>query len=156
MAHGWTNRGRLRELEMAFRNEYKGSAIAASPFYVALITDAVVPTADTDLFSELTEIVAGNGYTAGGVNIARSAVGFDTLTEDDANDLAFIQLLNVQFTASGGTIPASGGGASYAILTDDNGTQADREVLMFWDLAAARSIGNGANLNLNDLELAAA
>ena len=156
MASGWTNRGRLRELEMAFRNEYNGSTPAASPFYVALITSASTPDADTNLFSELTEITAGNGYVTGGTNIARSAVGFDVLTEDDGNDLAFIQLLNVQFTASGGTIPASGGAARYSILTDDNATIASREVLAFWDLTSGRSIGNGANLNLNDLELAAA
>jgi len=60
---------------------------------------------------------------------------------------------DVVWTATGGPIPASGNGARYAILTDDNGTQSAREVYAFWDLTSDRSVSDTQSLTLADLEL---
>lgn len=153
MASGITNRGKIRILELAFRNLMDGGAPAASPFYVALVTSATAPTVDTNLMSDLTQITAGNGYTTGGINIARNATDFDVLTEDDTNDRGFIQLKNIVWTASGGSIPNGGNPARYAVLTDDDAVVANREVLAWFDLVSNRSVGNGAVLTLQDMEL---
>src|SRR3972149_1769751 len=114
---GWTNRGKYNTLAIKYRN-------VAEPnnYYMFLATSATAPTADINTKSELTEIATGNGYTAGGISLNRDSTDFDVLTEDDTNDRALIQIKDLVWTASGGNLPASGNGARYAILTDDNAT----------------------------------
>lgn len=145
---GFTNKGKYRELEV----RYQGAANVTN-YYVALVTSATAPTADTNTMSQLTEIAAGNGYTAGGYQLTPNGTDFDVLTEDDTNDRAFIQIKDVTWTASGGSIPASGNGARYAVLTDDNATPANREILAFWDLSSDRSVSDGQDLTLQNCEL---
>lgn len=145
---GLTNKGKFRLLDWIFR-----TTAEPTNFYVALVTSAVAPTADINTKSELTEVAAGNGYTTGGISLAAGAVDFDVLTEDDVNDRALVQIKNLIWTASGGNLPASGGGARYAILTDDNVTQGSREVLAYWDLVSDRTISTGQTLTLQDCEL---
>lgn len=148
MASGVTNRGKFNFLGYVFRN-----ATEATNFFIALITDADTPTADTNTFNDLTEIAAGTGYTAGGISLNRDATDFDVITEDDANDRALVQLKNIVWTASGGPVPTSGSGARYAILTDDNGTQSSREIWAYWDLSSDRTVSDGQTLTLVDCEL---
>lgn len=145
---GWTNRGKYNELNILFRN-------AAEPtnFYVALVTAATVPSSITNLMSDLTEIAAGNGYVAGGISLNRDAVDFDVLTEDDLANIAFIQIKNLVWTAGGGAIPSAGDPISYAVLTDDAGVVANREVYAYWSLGGTRTLANGETMTLADLEL---
>lgn len=145
---GWTNKGKYTVLDVFFRN-----ATEATAYYLALVTSAAAPTADTNTKSELTEIANGQGYTTGGISIARDSTDFDVLTEDDTNDRAIIQIKDIAWTASGGTLPASGNGARYAILTDDNATQGSRLVLMYWDLTSDRSVSSGQSLTLQNCEI---
>ena len=145
---GWTNKGKMSILEAYFRN-----AGAPTNFYIALVTSATAPTADANLMSDLTEIAAGNGYTTGGYQLTKNSTDFDSLTENDTDDRGEIQVKDVVWTASGGSIPDSGSGARYAVLTDDNATIADREIYCYWDLASDRSVSDGQTLTLQDLEL---
>lgn len=145
---GWTNKGKMSIMDAYFRNTG-----APTNFYVALVTSANAPDADTNLMSDLTEITAGNGYTSGGYSLTKNSTDFDTLNEDDTNDRGDIQIKDVAWTASGGTVPASGDGARYAVLTDDNGTVANREIYAYWDLGSDRSISDTQTLTLQDLEL---
>jgi len=149
---GFTNRGKLRLLEWGFRRSHDGGALPTN-LYVALVTSATAPDADTNTFSQLTEIADGNGYTTGGYQLTPNSTDFDTLTEDDSNDRAITQIKDVVWTASGGNIPGSGDGARYAVLLDDNGTIADREVLAYWDLESSVSVGDGSPLTLEDVTL---
>ena len=98
MASGWTNRGKYDALGIVFRN-----ATEPTVFYVFLATSAATPTADTNTKSEMTEVATGQGYTAGGISVARNSTDFDVLTEDDINDRALVQIINMVWTASGGT-----------------------------------------------------
>ncbi len=148
MASGVTNRGKALLFDYVFR----GVALPAN-FYVALITSAATPTVDTNTFSELTEIAAGNGYTSGGYSLTKNTTDFDTLTEDDTADKAILKIKDVVWTASGGAIPASGGGARYAILTDYNATMGSRQVMAWWDLTSDRTVSSGQPLTLQDCEL---
>ena len=144
---GWTNRGKYNALNYVFRN-----AAEATNFYVFLATSATAPTADINTKSELTEIATGNGYTAGGISLNRDATDFDVLTEDDTNDRALIQIKDLVWTASGGNLPASGNGARYAILTDDNVTLGSREVWIYWDLVSDRTVSASQSLTLQNAE----
>jgi hypothetical protein len=148
MASNWTNRGRYKALEHVFR----GAALPTN-FFVALITNAAVPTVDTNTLGELTQIASGNGYTTNGISLTKNATDFDVLTEDDTNDRALIQIKDLVWTASGGTLPASGSGAYYAVLTDDNATPANRLVYAFHDLVGPISVSSGQPLTVQDIEL---
>ena len=145
---GWTNRHKYNHLNWVYR-----AATIPTNFYAALVTSAVAPAADINTKSELTEIANGNGYTTGGISLARNSTDFDVLTEDDANDRALIQIKDLVWTASGGSLPGSGGGARYAVLTDDNATQGSREIGPFWDLTADRSVSVGQTLTLQNCEI---
>ena len=145
---GWTNKGKYRALGWIFRADTE-----PTNFYVALVTSATAPTADINTLGELTEIAAGNGYTSGGYQLTPGATDFDVHTEDDDNDRGLVQIKDVVWTASGGPIPASGSGARYAVLTDDNATVANREVLGYWDLTSDRQVSDGQTLTLQNCEL---
>lgn len=140
----FTNRGLYRMLEILMQG-----ATPPTSFYVALVTDT--PTIAINTFSELTEIGAGNGYTSGGKQVARSVVGFDVVTEDDTNQQAYAQAADIAWTASGGPIPASGNDATYAVLLDDNATVANREVWAYGAVAQGM-VTSGAILTLADFE----
>ena len=142
----WTNRGQYRRDILFFRNE---SSITT--FYLALCSDATTPTADINTLGELTEVPAGNGYTSGGIAVARSAVGFDVATENDTDDRSEIQMADVVWSASGGDMPSSGG-ARWAVLTDDNGTVANRDVLAWLDLGGNRTVSDTQSLTVRDAE----
>lgn len=144
----WTNRGKLRLLELAFR----GAALPAS-FNVALCTGAVTPTAATNVLGDLTQIAVGNGYTTGGFNFVPSASTFDVITEDDTGDHALIMAADVLWNASGGPIPSSGSGARWAVLTDNNATVASREIWFVADLGADQSVVAGQPLRLIDIQM---
>lgn len=144
---GWTNRAKYNTLNIVCRN-----GTEPTNFFVPLFTSAVAPTADTNTKSELTELASGNGYTTGGISLNRDATDFDVLTEDDANDRALIQIKDLVWTASGGTLPGSGSGASWACLTDDNATQGSREIWWYFDLTSPRSVSVGQTLTLQNCE----
>lgn len=148
MANGWTNKGKAHVLGITFQN-----LTEKTNYYIALVTSAASPTADTNTLSQLTEIAAGNGYTTGGYELTPGNTDFDTLTEDDTDDTGEVLIKDVVWTASGGSIPDSGSGARWAVLTDDNGTVGSREIYAWWDLSTDISVSTGQTLTLPDLGL---
>jgi hypothetical protein len=145
---GWTNKGKFQMLGRT----YRGVALPTN-YFVALATSANTPTVDTNTLSQLTEIAAGNGYTSGGISLSKNSTDFDVLTEDDTNDRALIQIKDLVWTASGGTLPASGNGARWAAFTDDNVTVGSREVYHFFDLVSDRSVSDTQTLTLQNCEI---
>lgn len=145
MASGLTDKGVAKSWDVFFRG-----ATPPTTLYLALVTSAVTPTKSTNTLSELTEITAGNGYTSGGIAVSRNSTDFDTLTEADP---VVLQLKDLAWTASGGSIPASGSGARFAVLTDDNGTVGSREVYAYFDLGSDRTVSTGQDLTIQDAEL---
>ena len=147
MASGWTNKGKYKVLGWSFRGE-----TIPTNFYIYLATSAVTPTVDHNTKSEITEVSTGQGYTAGGISIAKNSTDWDVWTEDDSNDRGYIQLKDMVWTASGGTLPASDS-ARWAVLTDDNATQGSREVYAWWDLSSDRQVSDTQTLTLQNCEL---
>ena len=146
---GMTNRGKKLMFDYFFRRQ----GTLPTNFYAALVTSAVAPNPDTNLLSDLTQIAAGNGYTSGGYSLTPGTTDFDVMTEDDTNDKAVMQVKDIIWTATGGSIPASGNGARYVVLTDDNATVANRQVYAYWGLTSDRSVAVGVQLKLLDSEL---
>jgi hypothetical protein len=151
MASVVTNRFKFTNLGVFFRN-----AAEDANFTLLLALNSAPPTADTNTFSELAEIAAGNGYTSGGVTVNRDSTDFDTLTEDDGNDRAFIQMKDFVFTASGGNLPSSGNGARWGILADANATLGSRLVYVGFDFVSDRTVSDGQALTIQNMELRAA
>jgi len=146
----WTNRGKYLALLWAFR-----AVSLPAHLYVALLTSDTEPTVDINTLGELTEIADGNGYTEGGYELTPGATDFDTITEDDDDDLALVQVKDISWTASGGSIPDSGNGARYAALLSYHATPASREVIAVWDLVTDRVTTDGNSITLADCELKA-
>ena len=137
---GFTNKGKAKLLRNLFHSE-----TPPSNMYVYLVTSAVAPTADINTLSELTEI----GETGKEYELNLDTTDFDTSTantEDDTNDKGVMQIKDVSFS---GAVT----NARYAVLVDDNATEADREVFCFWDLGSNRSVSSGQTLTLADLEI---
>ena len=148
---GISNRGKARILEMAFRGQFAGGAYPTN-FYVPLFTSTTTPTPDINVMTDMTQIAIGNGYADGGVAKARGTVDIKAVVEDDVNDIAYVQTTDVVYTAAGGPIPASGLGARYAGLTDDNATVGSREIFGWWDLVSDRTVSDGQTLTLQNPE----
>lgn len=96
------------------------------------------PTVATDAtLSDITEISAGNGYTAGGNTVANNAYsetsGTGTLTGDD-----------VVFTASGAAIATF----RYAILYNDTPTSPEDPLIGYWDYGEAVDLADGESFTV--------
>lgn len=78
------------------------------------------PTASNQIKSELTEIAAGNGYTAGGTASA--------MTVSVASGIAKVVGANVVFTATGAVGPFQ-----YAVLYNDTQTSPVKPLVAWWD-----------------------
>jgi len=98
---------------------------ASNTFKVMLTNTAPVNT--NSVKADLTEISAGNGYTAGGTSSTSSGVAKVTGTD-------------IVFTASGGTI----GPFRYAVLYNDTQTSPAKPLVSWWDY--------GSSITLNDTE----
>lgn len=144
---GLTNKGKFMALEALLHN------VTRTNLYVALVTSATAPGPDHNTLGELTQIAIGNGYADGGYQLTPNTTDFDVYVEDDATDIAYFQVKDVPWTASGGPIPASGSGARYAVLTDDNVTIADRKIIAFWDLEADREVSVTQTLTLKNCQI---
>ena len=136
---GFTNKGKYRLLETL-----RGVSLPTN-MYVALCTSAAAPTQDSDTLSEMTQIGTSTGYTSGGLAVAISTAGFTAIVEDDTNDDSELTIKDLVWTASGGTL----GAARYAVLTDDNATEDDREIWAYYDLGSDQSASSGQTLTLS-------
>ena len=88
--------------------------------------------------ADLTEIAAGNGYTAGGNVVANNAysqtAGVGKLTGDD-----------VVFTAAGGSI----GPFRYAALYDDTPTSPADPLIGWWDYGSSITLAAGETFTVD-------
>ena len=90
------------------------------------------PVATNHLLGDLTEISAGNGYTAGG-----TATSTTSSTETSGTEVLIVG--NVVFTASGGTI----GPFRYAVLYDATPTSPLKPLIGWWDYGSSITLNSG-------------
>jgi hypothetical protein len=125
---------------------FRGATLPTN-FYMALITNAVAATVDTNTLGELTQISDG-GYTTNGASLTPGATDFDVYTEGSST--AYVQIKDVQWTATTSIAPAQ------IVITDDNATPANRQIIAFGDATGTANAGQPYivknfqfNLNLN-------
>jgi len=94
------------------------------------------PAATDGQKSQLTEISAGNGYTAGGTAAIISS-------SSQTSGTYKLVLADVVFTASGGSI----GALRYAVLYDDTAT--NDELIGYWDYGSSITLANGESLTVD-------
>ena len=103
---------------------------ASDTFKVMLTNTAPINT--TSIKADLTEISAGNGYTAGGTTT--------TITSSTSSGVAKTTGTDVVFTAAGGSI----GPLRYAVLYNDTQTSPAKPLVAWWDY--------GSSITMNDTE----
>jgi hypothetical protein len=100
-----------------------------------IMLTATLPVNTNALKADITEIAAGNGYTAGGTAVAGVAY---------SQTAGVAKLIGnaVTFTASGGSITTF----RYAVLY--NSTPAGGNLIAWWDYGASVSLGDGESLKI--------
>lgn len=97
-----------------------------------MLTNTEVSGSMDSVFADLTEISAGNGYSAGGGTAANNA------GSHDSTGLYSLSADDVVFTGSGGSF----GPFQYAVLYSDTAT--NKDLIGFWDY--------GSSITVNDTE----
>ena len=153
---GFSNRGKRRMVQSFVNDGFDFTGTEA--FYCALVTDASPDPGVIDHFSDMTQIVTGEGYQDGGIVVSRSDAQWAVL-EDDGSDFAYVRSIDITYTneANGNTIPVSGGGATHAVLTQDEGsfdlTITGREVFGWGSFGGAKTSGTDQDFVIQNLEL---
>lgn len=103
-----------------------------------MLVNSPAPVATNSVKGDLTEISAGNGYTAGGTaaTISSSAQTSGTYK---------LVLADVVFTASGGSI----GPFRYAVLYNDTPTSPADPLIGFWDYGSSITLATGESLTVD-------
>lgn len=96
------------------------------------------PVATNSVKADLTEIAAGNGYTAGGAAVAQSSSA-------QTGGTYKLVIADPTFTASGGSI----GPFRYAVLYNDTPTSPADPLIAFWDYGTSITITNGNSFTVD-------
>jgi hypothetical protein len=110
--------------------------LASDTLMVMLCNTA--PVATNAVKADLTEISAGNGYTAGGAQATQSSSAQSSGTYK-------LVVADVTFTASGGSI----GPFRYPVFFNDTPTSPADPLLLFWDYATSLTITDGNSFTVD-------
>jgi hypothetical protein len=94
------------------------------------------PVSTNSVKADLTEIAAGNGYTAGGTAT--------TISHSRSTGTSKITGTDVVFTATGAVGPFR-----YAVLYDDTPTTPADPLIGFWDYGSSISLANGETFTVD-------
>ena len=96
------------------------------------------PVTTNSIKANLTEISAGNGYTAGGTAATVSSSAQTSGTYK-------LVLADVVFTASGGSI----GPFRYAVLYNDTPTSPAKPLIAWWDYGSSLTLASGESFTVD-------
>lgn len=95
------------------------------------------PSATNTVWANITEISAGNGYTAGGTALT-------SVTSAEASGTLTLDAADVTFTASGGSI----GPFRYAVLYNDTPTSPADPLIGWWDYGSSVTLADTETLTV--------
>lgn len=110
---------------------------AAGHTLKVMLVNSPAPVATNTVKADLTEISAGNGYTAGGTDAQN-----DFTETSGTGSCAGV---DVVFTASGGSI----GPFRYAVLYNDTPTSPADPLIGWWDYGAGLTLNDGESLTVD-------
>jgi hypothetical protein len=96
------------------------------------------PAATNAIKTDITDIAAGNGYTAGG-----SALTITSSTQTSGTYKLIVQ--DLVFTASGGSI----GPFRYAVMYNDTPTSPAKPLVGWWDYGSAITLNTGETFTVD-------
>lgn len=97
----------------------------------------IAPALTNTAKANITEISAGNGYTAGGATT--------TITKSNATGVETLIATDVAWTAAGGAIAAF----RYAVLYNDTQTTPAKPLICYWDYGSSISPAIGQSFTLD-------
>lgn len=109
----------------------------SSHTFKAMLTNSA-PLATNTIAANLTEISAGNGYSAGGMTL-------DTVTLSEASGTAKVTIADEVLTASGGSI----GPFRYIAVYNDTATSPADALVMWYDYGSSITLASGESLTLD-------
>lgn len=105
-------------------------------FKAALTNTA--PVATNTVFADITEISAGNGYSAGGMTL-------DSVTLSEASGTAKVTIADEVLTASGGSI----GPFRYLPIYNDTATSPADALVAWYDYGSSITLASGESLTVD-------
>lgn len=108
----------------------KGKHDFSAHTYKIMLTN-VAPVSTNAVKADITDITAGNGYTAGGTATS--------ITLSNATGVEKVVASNVTFTASGGAI----GPFRYAVMYNDTQTSPVKPLVNFFDYGSSVTLNSG-------------
>lgn len=103
-----------------------------------LLLTLTAPTSSNSVKADLTEISAGNGYSAGGNTVTVSS-------SSQTSGTYKLVCADSTFTASGGAIA----NFRYAVLYDDTPSSPADPLLLFWDYGSTVSLASGESFTVD-------
>lgn len=114
----------------------EGKINLATDTLKVLLTNTA-PVATNSVKADLTEISAGNGYTAGGVTAAQSS------SSQSSGTYKLVLSSPSAITASGGSI----GPLRYAVLYSDTAT--NKDLIAYWDYGSSITLASGESFSIS-------
>lgn len=108
----------------------------SSHVYKVMLTNSA-PALTNTAKANITEISAGNGYTAGGATV--------TITKSNATGTETLFGSDTVWTASGGSIASF----RYAVLYNDTQTTPNKPLVGYWDYGSSISPASGQTFTLD-------
>lgn len=115
----------------------KGIHNFSSHTFKVMLVNSPAPVATNTIKADLTEISAGNGYTAGGTAT--------TITVSETGGTSKVVGTDVVFTASGGSI----GPFRYAVLYNDSATSPADALIAWWDYGSSITLNAGESFTVD-------
>jgi hypothetical protein len=115
----------------------KGVHNWSSHTFKAMLTNSA-PAATNTIAANITDISAGNGYTAAGMTL-------DTVTLTEASGTAKVTIADEVLTASGGSI----GPFRYVVIFNDTATSPADALVCYYDYGSSITLANGETFTID-------
>jgi len=126
------------KFEVFPKNLVAGVHVFGTNAFKILLTNTAPVAATDELIGDITQISAGNGYTAGGLAL-------DNVALSEAGGVAKVVIDDETITASGGAI----GPFRYLVVYDDTPTSPADPLCFYYDYGSNLTLADGESLSVD-------